>query len=426
MTCTGSYAVTQVDIDAGSVYNLATADSTESEPDDDDATVTLPQNPALALIKTGTFDAGADSFANPGELISYEFLVSNEGNVTLTGITVTDPIVSPITCPASTLAVGVSMTCMASYAVTQTDIDAGFVYNLATADSTESAPDDDDATVTLPQNPAITLTKTAAESTYAAVGDIIHYTLVAKNTGNVTLHDVSITDPLLPVLTCTPAQPAVLALNATLTCTGAYTIQAADLAQGMSNKVTNTAVVNGKGPQDQPVSAEATANVYQQTGALLPTQTTCQMYAGGPGMWPAMYSAFTYQVKANKISSVSPGVIFYYNTITAPSASFTLAVTQTNSLNWKPMLIQDLGQAVLFTADCNKAPGVTVTTSSNPYTVTFTVTGATPEAIYYIGIKYSPQNLIGQQVIKDAASIYTFNTTGYLGSTASIAVKPKK
>ena len=46
MTCTGTYAVTQADIDAGFVYNLATADSTECGPDTDEETVTLPQFPS--------------------------------------------------------------------------------------------------------------------------------------------------------------------------------------------------------------------------------------------------------------------------------------------------------------------------------------------------------------------------------------------
>ncbi|HSP55571.1 MAG TPA: hypothetical protein VLS25_08280, partial [Dehalococcoidia bacterium] len=116
----------------------------------------------------------------------------------------------------------------------------------------------------------------------------------------------------------------------------------------------------------------------------------------------------------------------YYNTITAPSATFTLSVVQTNSLNWKPMLIQDLGQAILYNSDCAKADGVAVTTSTAPYTVTFTVTGATPGATYYIGIKYSPQSLVGQSVQGFPTSTYEFSTTGYPGSTASIPVKYKK
>ena len=39
----------------------------------------------------------------------------------------------------------------ASYTVDQADIDAGFVKNLATADSKESGPDDDDHNQPLPQ-----------------------------------------------------------------------------------------------------------------------------------------------------------------------------------------------------------------------------------------------------------------------------------
>nr|NLI49317.1 hypothetical protein [Propionibacterium sp.] len=164
-----------------------------------------------------------------------------------------------------------------------------------------------------------------------------------------------------------------------------------------------------------------------RTGSLLPTQTTCEQYAAGPSAWPAMYPNFSYQAKANKITAVSPGVIFYYNTITAPSPTFTTTVTQTNTLNWKPMLIQDLGQAILYTSNCTKAAGVTVTaTGTNPYNVTFNVTGATPGAVYYIGIKYSPQNLVGQAVKKGDISYYTWDTLGQLASDYTIGVKPKK
>src|SRR5690606_9040898 len=118
-----------------------------------------------------------------GELISYEFLVTNEGNVTLTGITVTDPKVSPISCPFDTLAVGANMTCTGTYAVTQADIDLGSVYNLATADSDESEPDTDEETVTVPQDPALTIVKTATPATYDAVGDVISYSYLVTNSG---------------------------------------------------------------------------------------------------------------------------------------------------------------------------------------------------------------------------------------------------
>ncbi len=194
ITCTGTYAVTQVDIDAGSVYNLATADSKESEPDTDDETVTLPQNPALMLEKTGTFDAGVDGYADLGELITYTFTVYNTGNVTLHNISVSDPKVSPISCSATTIPVGQSVTCTGTHAVTQADIDAGFVYNLATADSDQSEPDTDDETVTLPQNHAFTVAKTANPASMSEPGGPVTFTVIVNNTGNTTLNLSSLQD----------------------------------------------------------------------------------------------------------------------------------------------------------------------------------------------------------------------------------------
>ena len=66
----------------------------------------------------------------------------------------------------------------------------------------------------------------------ADVGDKVDYTLTAANVGNVTLTGVSIVDPKLGALACTPAQPATLAPGAELVCTGSYTLTQADLNGG--------------------------------------------------------------------------------------------------------------------------------------------------------------------------------------------------
>ncbi|MEZ5191695.1 MAG: hypothetical protein R2734_03700 [Nocardioides sp.] len=71
-----------------------------------------------------------------GDTISYSLVVTNTGNVTLTGVTVTDPTVGPVSCPVTTLAPGVSVTCTATYTLTQADVDAGHVANTATATGT--------------------------------------------------------------------------------------------------------------------------------------------------------------------------------------------------------------------------------------------------------------------------------------------------
>jgi len=69
------------------------------------------------------------------------------------------------------------------------------VLNVASATGTD--PDDVETTDTdteevfATQSPAITLVKTALDSSYAAPGDVLDYELVATNTGNVTLTDVT-------------------------------------------------------------------------------------------------------------------------------------------------------------------------------------------------------------------------------------------
>src|ERR671911_1189890 len=243
MTCTATYAITQADIDAGGGANVGTADSNETPPDTDDEHVPIPKDPALNLVKTGALNLGDNGVANPGDVITYTYVVTNTGNVTLTGVSVTDPKpgLSALSCsPAqpATLAVGASMTCTATYAITQADIDAGGVANVGTAGSNETPPDTDDEHVPIPKDPALDLVKTGAlnlgDNGLANPGDVITYTYVVTNTGNVTLTGVSVTDPKpgLSALSCSPAQPATLAVGASMTCTATYAITQANVNAG--------------------------------------------------------------------------------------------------------------------------------------------------------------------------------------------------
>jgi uncharacterized repeat protein (TIGR01451 family) len=79
------------------------------------------------------------------------------------------------------------MTCTASYEITQADLDSGSVKNTAKASANGTDSNFDDETVTADQNPALSLVKTASPVTYDEVGDVISYSYLVKNTGNVTL-----------------------------------------------------------------------------------------------------------------------------------------------------------------------------------------------------------------------------------------------
>ncbi|NNF31943.1 MAG: VWA domain-containing protein, partial [Flavobacteriaceae bacterium] len=229
-TYNGSYNVTQSNIDNGVVTNTATVDGdTALGPVDDTSNkidLDICQNSSIALIKTS--DVVLDPTNNcyevgVGGTITYTFSVKNTGNVTLTGITVADlnPAVTVVGGPIS-LAPGAEDTTSftASYTVTQADIDAGEFSNQATATGTPpSGPnvsdtsDNDsyvgsDPTVTpICTEASIALIKTGiydgfdqAGNCIAATGDVINYNFSVKNTGNVTLTAVTVSDPLLTTL----------------------------------------------------------------------------------------------------------------------------------------------------------------------------------------------------------------------------------
>ncbi|MFE4469579.1 hypothetical protein ACFRFH_12270 [Leifsonia sp. NPDC056824] len=143
--CTASYAATAADIDAGTISNTAVAggqDAVAGAVTSPAATadVTAQQSPSLTLEKK----ADPTSITGAGQPITYSFVVTNSGNVTLTAVGITEQSFSgsggplTVTCPANTtLAAGASLTCTADYESTDADYAAGSITNTAVADATD-------------------------------------------------------------------------------------------------------------------------------------------------------------------------------------------------------------------------------------------------------------------------------------------------
>ena len=76
------------------------------------------------------------------------------------------------------------------------------------------------------QNPHLAITKVATETELRPVGDVIHYTIVATNDGNVTLTNVLVTDPNVSDLGVRRRQCRLptLAVGAKINCTASHTI----------------------------------------------------------------------------------------------------------------------------------------------------------------------------------------------------------
>ena len=85
---------------------------------------------------TLTTTASPAMFSGVGQTIVFAYVVTNSGNVTVTGLSVTDTKVSPIGCAATTLAAGASTTCTGSYTTTAADVNATSIVSVATARGT--------------------------------------------------------------------------------------------------------------------------------------------------------------------------------------------------------------------------------------------------------------------------------------------------
>ena len=186
ITCTATYTITQADLDAGTVTNIASATNGTTTSPPDSETVTAAQEPALTIAKT-SIDT---TYAKVGDVLHYSYVVTNSGNVTLDGpFTVADDKATDESCPATaTLAPGASITCTATYTVAQADLEAGSVTNIASASNGTTTSATDTLTIAATQSPALTLDKTITSGDpYTAVGGTIAYSYLVTNTGNVTI-----------------------------------------------------------------------------------------------------------------------------------------------------------------------------------------------------------------------------------------------
>jgi len=270
-TCeaTARHTVTQADVDRGSVDNTATASghppTGPAAVDEDDASVpTVAADPRIEVFKTATLPEDATE-AQVGDVVTYGFVVSNVGNVTLTGVRVTDPRLGAVTCEDSRLVPGASTTCSAPpYTVTADD--AGGLANTATASGTPPSGDDvtDEDTATVPvfvAAPSVVLEKRADRAPgdpLPAAGDTIRYVYTVTNNGNVRITGLTVTDDHVPA----GAECVATALDPgdQTTCTAAYVVTDADAVAGT---VTNVATATATGP-DGPVTDDSTETVQVQ------------------------------------------------------------------------------------------------------------------------------------------------------------------
>ena len=314
ITGTATYKLTQADIDRKGVKNVIIANAKDPnedpvDPVEDTVETEIVNNPKLVLTKD--VDKEEIKNAKAGDILNYTFTIKNTGDTTLLSVVINDKLEEikdlKIDWKSSTdeetedgvLSPGEEVKGSAAYEVTQSDINAGKVVNVAFAtghtpgdpEEPVNSPEDDAETI-LEQTSKITIIKSVDLTTLTdpAVGTVLTYTFKITNTGNTTLKDISITDTLTgkglsAIAYKYNSKDKTLDPGESMTATATYALTAADIA---SKKVVNTAIANAKDPSDKDVKSDkSTVTTTITTGTTTittgKTTTTTNRTTGSTG-----------------------------------------------------------------------------------------------------------------------------------------------
>ena len=209
------------------------------------------------------------------------------------------------------------------------------------------------ATVTTTSAPALTMTKSVTSTgPYNAVGQVITYSFVARNTGNVTLSSVGITDTQTapagaltsgptcsflssPTGTCS-GSTTTLAPGQSATFTATYTITQADLNNGSVNDSATTSGTPPTGPAVTSSPSTATVTLTQSPAVSLAKSASITSYSAAGTLFTYYFKITnTGNVTLNPVTVTDPhaglSAIGCPGTSLAPAASETCTATYTTT-----------------------------------------------------------------------------------------------
>ena len=369
-TCvlTGTYKVTQADVDAGKVTNNAA--STSKNPAGTTLTrqasntETITQSAAQTLAKAVTSKTGTAGAYAVGDVVTYTITQTNTGNVTLNNVVITDAKLTASTTAGKTgscasVAPGATCVLEGTYTITQTEKDAGTFKNTASVKSTE-IPTALEAsnTITLAANAKPTLSKALTsnadedKTSTITVGDTLTYTVTLLNDGDVTLTDTTITDDKI-----SPSSKSCssVAVNGTCVLTGTYKVTQADVDAG---KVTNNAESTSKNPAGTTLTRQASnEEAITQSSKLVVVKT-----ASSTGS--SVGDVITYTIEIKNTGNVTVKDLVLTDT-------FTDAQGGALALTTGPSFVKNSGAS----AEKTLVPGEMAT-----YTATYAITQAAIDA----------------------------------------------
>ncbi|WP_165280015.1 DUF7507 domain-containing protein [Paenibacillus protaetiae] len=143
--------------------------------------------------------------ASAGQLVNYRITIANPGNVALTGIRVTDPLLG-IDTAIPDLAIGAEQELSFPFSIPADALVGDEIINILTVISNETGPVQVLSTIKVIAR-GLSLTKTA-DAAVAAPGSTINYTMTVTNLLNSPQTNVTLSDPLLGIHEIVPILPA--------------------------------------------------------------------------------------------------------------------------------------------------------------------------------------------------------------------------
>ena len=365
VTCTASYVTTQTDVNNGSIDLSATAggvDPTGGTVTSSPSVVSVPVAPppssrllTIAPEATTTnmpfyIDGQIATIKAAGQQIKYDFKITNLYTVSMRTVSMSATFDAPFTadhlglisCPTTTLTPGASMTCTASYVVTQADMnteDPTPVRLIVLSDtaigitpqgpvaSTPNTIYESRVAVRVFSLPAISVVAQATTNKVTVAGQRIVYSFVVTNRGNIAVNRVAVTPTFTspstadrPITAICPA--ATITPGASVTCTASYVTTQTDMNNGIvSLSATASADLIGtpnyytglSSLVTSPVSTNVIALTQHGALALAPPSASPRITDAGQSVQPKFIAAntgnvtVTYpKVSENVINQPSP------------------------------------------------------------------------------------------------------------------------
>ncbi|GAB4460791.1 MAG: hypothetical protein Kow0070_17470 [Anaerolineales bacterium] len=268
--------------------------------------------PSLTLsvqAQSGTFDS-------VGQTIAFRYTVTNSGTTVLAGpVTVTDAKIPAVSCPAvntvgnlnDALDPAETLDCVASYSITQADLNAASVTSTATASAGGINSNTVTTTVPMTLAPVLALTVTASPTSYSNTVSSITLSFTIQNTGTATLGPAQFTlrDNRIGTINCGGAD-TTLSAGASFSCSNVYNIQDADRA--LTQLTFTFEAFGGGATTNQPFSvAIANTTVAGGTPPSGLTKGATIQHDVQPGEW-MLQIARCYGADFNALRNANPQV----------------------------------------------------------------------------------------------------------------------